>query len=282
MSWILLMKKIAQKTLLSLLALSAFESASALDSGAQSLTTTIGATDYFKITCAGDADHLNFKLFEGGVTAASILIPESPAILPQVLNATLTKLKLTTTTSAIAAGTNKDVTLKGGNGAYTLTLDTFGTNLTLKTAQTYSVQYQCLNAAKIVTTGSSTLVKLGIESATKTLANNKTAKYAINCTGKTDSLKVKIINKTTVAKLTTAIVPVGSVSSGNLTAQVIKGANAQNTIGDVLDVQEGNGDYSVMVNSPINAAKTYSFQYSCLNTKNVEAKTSPFQILQNQ
>ncbi len=277
------MKKIAQKTLLSLLALSAFESASALDSGAQSLTTTIGATDYFKITCAGDTDHLNFKLFEGGVTATSAsLIPESPPILPQILNATLTKLKLTTTTSAIAAGTNKDVTLKGGNGAYTLTLDTFGTNLTLKTAQTYSVQYQCLNAAKIVTTGSSTLVKLGIESATKTLANNKTAKYAINCTGKTDSLKVKIINKTAVAKLTTAIVPAVSVSSGNLTAQVIKGANAQNTIGDVLDAQEGNGDYSVMVNSPINAAKTYSFQYSCLNTKNVEAKTSPFQILQNQ
>ena len=276
------MKKIAQKTLLSLLALSAFESASALDSGAQSLTTTIGATDYFKITCAGDTDHLNFKLFEGGVTAASILIPESPPILPQILNATLTKLKLTTTTSAIAAGTNKDVTLKGRNGAYTLTLDTFGTNLTLKTAQTYSVQYQCLNAAKIVTTGSSTLVKLGIESATKTLANNKTAKYAINCTEKTDSLKVKIINKTAAVKPISPVIPVVSASSGNLTAQVIKGANTQNTIDDVLDVQEGNGDYSLMVNSPINAAKTYSFQYSCLNTKNVEAKTSPFQILQNQ
>jgi len=276
------MKKIAQKTLLSLLALSAFESAFALDSGAQNLTTTIGATDYFKITCAGDTDHLNFKLFEGGATAAPVLIPELPPILPQILNATLTKLKLTAATSAIAAGTNKDVMLKGGNGAYTLTLDTFGTNLTLKTAQTYSVQYQCLNAAKTVTAGSSTLVKLGVESTTKSLANNKTAKYAINCTGKTDSLKVKITNKTAVAKLTTAIVPAVSVSSGNLTAQVIKGANAQNTIGDVLDVQEGNGDYSVMVNSPINAAKTYSFQYSCLNTKNVEAKTSPFQILQNQ
>ncbi|MEI7795085.1 MAG: hypothetical protein WCI06_00435 [Methylococcaceae bacterium] len=276
------MKKIAQKTLLSLLALSAFESASALDSGAQSLTTTIGATDYFKITCAGDTDHLNFKLFEGGVTVSPVVTPESPAILPQVLNATLTKLKLTATTSTIAAATNKDVTLKGGNGAYTLTLDTFGTNLTLKTAQTYSVQYQCLNAAKTVTAGSSTLVKLGVESTTKSLANNKTAKYAINCAGKTDSLKVKITNKTAAVKLITPVIPAVSVSSGNLTAQVIKSANAQNTIGDVLDVQEGNGDYSVMVNSPINAAKNYSFQYSCLNTKNVEAKTSPFQILQNQ
>jgi hypothetical protein len=63
---------------------------------------------------------------------------------------------------------------------------------------------------------------------------------------------------------------------------VIKGANAQNTIGDVLDVQEGNGDYSVMVNSPINAAKNYRFQYSCLNASNVETKTSLIQILQDQ
>ncbi len=282
------MKKIAQKTLLSLLALTAFESAFALDSGAQNLTTTIGATDYFKITCAGDTDHLNFKLFENGVTAAPVVITELPPTLPQVLNVTLAKLKLTAATSAIAAGTNKEVALKGGNGAYTLTLDTFGTNLTLKTAQTYSVQYQCLNAAKTITAGSSTLVKLGVESTTKSLANNKTAKYAINCTGKTDSLKVKITNKTAVVKPMPTIIPIipvipaVSVSSGNLTAQVIKGANAQNTIGDVLDIQEGNGDYSVMVNSPINAAKTYSFQYSCLNTKNFEAKTSPFQLLQNQ
>ncbi|MEI7839486.1 MAG: hypothetical protein WCJ11_03190 [Methylococcaceae bacterium] len=276
------MKKIAQKTLLSLLALTAFESAFALDSGAQNLTTTIGATDYFKITCAGDTDHLNFKLFENGVTAAPVVITELPPTLPQVLNVTLAKLKLTAATSAIAAGTNKEVALKGGNGAYTLTLDTFGTNLTLKTAQTYSVQYQCLNAAKTITAGSSTLVKLGVESTTKSLANNKTAKYAINCTGKTDSLKVKIINKTAAVKPISPIIPAVSVSSGNLTAQVIKGANAQNTIGDVLDIQEGNGDYSVMVNSPINAAKTYSFQYSCLNTKNFEAKTSPFQLLQNQ
>ena len=276
------MKKIAQKTLLSLLALTAFESAFALDSGAQNLTTTIGATDYFKITCAGDTDHLNFKLFENGVTAAPVVITELPPTLPQVLNVTLAKLKLTAATSAIAAGTNKEVALKGGNGAYTLSLDTFGTNLTLKTAQTYSVQYQCLNAAKTITAGSSTLVKLGVESTTKSLANNKTAKYAINCTGKTDSLKVKIINKTAAVKPISPIIPAVSVSSGNLTAQVIKGANAQNTIGDVLDIQEGNGDYSVMVNSPINAAKTYSFQYSCLNTKNFEAKTSPFQLLQNQ
>ena len=281
------MKKIAQKTLLSLLVLTAFESAFALDSGTQNLTATVGATDYFKINCTAETDHLNFKLFESGAVIPAVT--KIDVVLPQVLNASLTKVKLTATAFAIAAGANKDVTLKGGNGAYTLTLDTFGTNLTLKTPQIYSVQYQCLNTAGKVTTGSSTLVALGIESKPKTLANSKTAKYVINCaknktTGDTSSLKVKITNKTTVIK-PVEIPPSTtqtSISSGNLTAQVVKGQNALNTTGDELNLQAGGGDYSVMVNSPINKAQNYSFQYSCLNKNNTETKTSPFQILQNQ
>lgn len=287
------MKKIVHKTVLSLAALGVMgHTAFALDSGTQDLTTTVGATDYFKISCAksdnsavGDTDHLNFKLFENSAAIPTTTTALEP-ILPQVLNATLTKLKLNTKVSAISAGTNKEVILKGGNGAYTLSLDTFGTNLTLKTAQTYSVQYQCLNAAGKVTTGSSTLVGQSIESKSKTLANNKTAKYVINCAkqktaGDTSSLKVKITNKTPVEKSVETPLT-SSSSSGNLTAQVIKGATALNTSGDTLDVQVGNGDYSIMVNSPTNTAQTYHFQYSCLNKNNVETKTSPFQTLQNQ
>jgi hypothetical protein len=292
------MKKIAQKMLLSFIALSVIESASALDSGTQNLTSAIGATDYFKINCADDTDHLNFKLFENGATAAPvetpIATPISP-ILPQVLNAKLTKLKLTSSASAIAAGTNKNLTLKGGgNGAYTLTLDTFGTNLTIKTAQTYSVQYQCLSSTGKVTIGSSTLVKQSVESVKKTLANGKTAKYVINCAkdktnGDTASLSVKIINKTAVPKIAIPaitiippVIPTVSEPSGNLTAQVIKGAVAKNTVGDAIDIENGNGNYDVLVNSPTNKALAYHFQYSCLNTKNVETKTSPFQLLQDQ
>ena len=286
------MKKIAQKIVLSLVAFGAGQGVFALDSGTQNLSSTVGATDYFKITCAksdncaiGDTDHLNFKLIENSASNSTSTSTTTP-VLPQILNVTLTKLKLNATASSIAAGTNKNVVLKGGNGSYTLSLDTFGTNLTLKTAQTYTIQYQCLNTAGKATTGSSTLAKSGITSISKTLANGKTVKYSINCAkdktnGDTDTLKVTVTNKTSTIK-TTAIAPVASESSGNLTAQVVKGGTALNTIGDVLDVQVGNGDYAVMVNSPVSKAQTYSFQYSCLNKNNVETKTSPFQILQNQ
>ncbi|MDD2865218.1 MAG: hypothetical protein PHC99_10935 [Methylococcales bacterium] len=281
------MKKIVQKTFLSLIALSAIESALALDSGTQNLTAIEGATDYFKINCAGDTDHLNFKLFEG---VANNSVVETPAIPPQLFNAKLTKLKLTSTVSAIEAGTTKEITLKGGNGAYTLTLDTFGTNLSVKTAQTYAVQYQCLNTKGNVTKGSSTLTKSGIESVKKTLANNKTAKYSITCAkdaknGNTSSLVVKLINKTAIIKPATSSSSTQamlSAPSGDLTAQVIKAATAKNTTGVAIDIQNGSGNYDVLVNSPTNKALPYHFEYSCLNTKNVEAKTSPFQLLQDQ
>ncbi len=280
------MKKIVQKTFLSLIVLSAIESALALDSGTQNLTAIEGATDYFKINCAGDTDHLNFKLFEG---EANNSVVETPAIPPQLFNAKLTKLKLTSTVSAIEAGTEKDITLDGGNGAYTLTLDTFGTNLSVKTAQTYAVQYQCLNAKGNVTKGSSTLTKSGIESVKKTLANNKTAKYSITCAkdaknGNTSSLVVKLINKTVIIQPATSSSAEATLAapSGNLTAQVIKAAMAKNTTGAAIDIQNGSGNYDVLVNSPTNKALPYHFEYSCLNTKNVEAKTSPFQLLQDQ
>lgn len=278
------MKKIAQKTLLSFIALSAMESAFALDSDAQNLTSKEGATDYFKINCAGDTDHLNFKLFEGAANS----VVETPAPPAQLFNATLIKLKLTTTVSAIEAGANKEITLKGGNGAYTLALDTFGTNLSVKTAQTYSVQYQCLSATKKITAGSSTLTKQSIESAKKTLANGKTAKYIINCAkdktnGNTDSLVIKLINKTTAVAKSASTASSALAPSGDLTAQVIKGAIAKNTTGEeAIDVQNGSGKYDVLVNSPTNKALSYHFEYRCLNTKNVDVQTAPFQLLQDQ
>ncbi len=279
-----------KKIVLSLIALSAFESALALDSGAQNLTDTVGATDYFKINCADDTDHLNFQLLENAVAEDSVEKPiEKPVInveLPQLFNAKLTKAKFTASVAKITASTNKEISLKGGAGSYTLSLNTVDTNLVLQNAQTYSIQYQCLDTANQVTPGSSTLTKLGIESKTKTLANNKTAKYVINCTRKTDYLKVTLFNKTPIIESKSSALVVETPASGNLMAQIVsdrrEGFVALNTIGYVLDVKSGNGDYFVMVNSQTNTAKNYRFQYSCLNTSNVEAKTLPIQILQNQ
>lgn len=288
------MKKIAQNTLFSLLALSAVECAFALDSGAQNLTTTVGATDYFKINCSGDTDHLNFKLLENATTQP--VVPETkpeikpditkpditkpteelPADLPQLLNAKLTKGKLSSSIEKLVAGSAKEMTLKGGLGTYNLMIDTIGTNLGLKKSQTYTIAHECLNSAGKVLSKSKT-------TPTYSLANGKTKTLKISCTTKgSSSLKVKITNKTAVTVTKTAAQAIEPVNSGELAAQVIKGANAFNTIGDVLDVKGGNGNYFVMVNSPFNVAKNYRFEYSCLNASNKNATTSLIEVLQDQ
>lgn len=287
------MKKIAQNTLLSLLAFSAVECAFALDSGAQNLTTTVGATDYFKINCSGDTARLNFKLLENA-TAQSPVVTENkpdttvvtkpdtttpseiPADLPQLLNAKLTKGKLSASIEKLVAGSSKEVSLKAGLGTYNLTIDTVGTNLALKKSQTYTFAYQCLDTkGKVLSKSAST--------PNYTLANGKTKTLKISCTKKgSSSLNVKMTNKTAVTVTKTAAQVIEPVNSGNLMAQVVKGANAFNTIGDVLDVKGGNGNYFVMVNSPINAAKNYRFEYSCLNASNKEANTALIEVLQDQ
>ncbi len=272
------MKKIARKIVLPFFALLAgglSQIVFSADSGTQNLTAAIHATDYFQITCSksdnvsiGDTDHLNFQIFE-----ASDTTPQAP----QVLNLTLTKATLTASTSGIAANTSNYASLKGGNGAYKLSIDTVGTNLTLKKPQTYSLQYQCLNASGGQTTGSSTLAKQNTPSPVKTLVNKGTVKYLINCAKNTDNLKVTLSNKTTVAATGSTV-----TSTGTLSAQVISGNIAKNTIGSNLNVQNGNRVYEVLVSSPTNEIKNYNFNYSCLNANNVETKTSSLTVLQNQ
>ena len=275
------MKKIAQNTLFSLLALSAVECAFALDSGAQKLTTAIGATDYFKINCSGDTDHLNFKLLANAQIQTPVVTETKPDTttpteeLPQLLNAKLTKGKLNANISKLVAGTSKEMSLKGGLGTYSLSLDTVGTNLALKKSQTYTIAHECLSSTGKVLSKS-------ISTPNYTLANGKTRTFKISCAKKdSSSLKVKITNKTAVI-VTKSAAQVISEPSGDLAVQVIKGATALNTIGDVLDVKGGNGNYFVMVNSPINAAKDYRFEYSCLNASNKDAKTAVIEVLQDQ
>lgn len=287
------MKKIAQNTLLSFLALSAVECAFALDSGAQNLTTMVGATDYFKINCSGDTNHLNFKLLENATAQppitenkpdTSVVIKpdtvkpteEVAADLPQLLNAKLTKGKLSASIEKLVAGSSKEMNLKAGLGTYSLTIDTVGTNLELKKSQTYTFAYQCLdNKGKVLSKSLTT--------PNYTLANSKTKTFKISCVKKgSSSLSVKMTNKTAIIKTKSAAQVIEPVNSGELSAQVIKGANAFNTIGNVLDVKGGNGNYFVMVNSPINAAKNYRFEYSCLNASGKEATTALIEVLQDQ
>lgn len=275
------MKKIAQNTLFSLLALGAVECAFALDSGVQKLTTTVGATDYFKVNCSGNTDHLNFKLLAN--VQSSVITGTKPDTttpteeLPQLLNAKLTKDKLSASISKLVAGSSKEINLKGGLGIYSLTIDTVGTNLALKKSQTYTIAHECLSTTdKVISKSAST--------PNYTLANGKTKTFKISCNKKDSSnLKIKITNKTAVTTVTkSATQIIETPPSGELTAQVVKGANALNTIGDALDVKGGNGNYFIMVSSPINAAKDYRFEYSCLNASNKAANTALIEVLQDQ
>ena len=287
------MKKITQNLVWSFLILGSSlpQVVFGLDSDTQTLTANTGAIDFFEITCTksndisiGDTDHLNFKLIDNN---ASTQAPTQSLVAPQLLNATLTKSKLNPTITNISASTNNVFSLKGGNGAYTLGIDTLGTNLSIKTVQNYTIQYQCLNATGQATTGSSTLTKQNIPSKTKTLANGKTAKYIINCaknatSGNTDSVKVTLFNNTFAQPVTLPPSNTDVASTGTLAAQVISGNKAKNTIGANIDLQSGNGIYNVMVNSPTNAAKSYHFEYSCLNSANMPTQTSPLKTLQDK
>lgn len=266
-----------------------------LDSDVQTLAANTGAVDFFEITCTksndktiGDTDHLNFKLIENdGSAQTQTQTQNQPAPQPQLLNATLTKLKLNSKITNITAGTNNTLSLKGGNGAYTLGIDTLGTNLTIKTVQNYTIQYQCLNATGQATNGSSTLTKQNIPSTTKTLANGKTAKYVINCakntkSGNTDSVKVTLFNNTFAPPVALPPTNTDVASTGTLAAQVISGNKAKNTIGANIELQSGNGIYNVMVNSPTDTAKSYHFEYTCLNSTNIPTQTSPLKKLQDK
>ncbi len=264
-----------------------------LDSDVQTLAANTGDVDFFEITCTksndktiGDTDHLNFKLIENNGSAQTQTLNQSVPQ-PQLFNATLTRLKLNSKIANITASTNNTLSLKGGNGAYTLGIDTLGTNSTIKTVQNYTIQYQCLNATGQATNGSSTLTKQNIPSTNKTLANGKTAKYVINCaknakSGNTDSLKVTLFNKTFAQPIAVPPSNTEVSSTGTLAAQVIGGIKVKNTVGANIDLQNGNGIYNVMVNSPTNAAKSYHFEYSCLNSANIPTQTSPLKKLQDK
>ena len=291
------MKKITQKLGWSFIVLSGTlpQLVFGLDSDVQTLAANTGAIDFFEITCTksndktiGDTDHLNFKLIENdGSAQTQTQTQNQSAPQPQLLNATLTKVKLSSKVTNITAGTNNNLSLKGGNGAYTLGIDTVGTNLTIKTVQNYTIQYQCLNATGQATNGSSTLTKQNIPSTNKPLANGKTAKYVINCaknakSGNTDSVKVTLFNNTFAPQVALPTSNTDISSTGTLAAQVISGIKAKNTIGANVDLQNGNGIYNVMVNSPTNAAKSYHFEYTCLNNANLPTQTSPFKKLQDK
>ncbi len=279
---------------LSLLALMAYQSTYAVESDLKTLGNVVNLTDVYKIKCATGTTRLDFQLKDA--TSAGL------ASAPQLINAHLTKSTAKADALSITAGSSKELTLKANNGMYKLTLDTIGTNSTIKTAQSYVVQYQCLNSAGKSTTPKSGTFKAGIDSAVKTIKNATTASLSFTCNkdsklGNTEKLLIKITNKTVLPKTTTTV----NNNNISLAAQVYKlvpqnndpktvyAANAldlnpsDNNFGDKISLTRGSGDYSVIVdttaiNNDQDNTKKYSFQYGCLNDANVEQKATLSQV----
>ncbi|MCX7074833.1 MAG: hypothetical protein NTZ70_08500 [Methylococcales bacterium] len=260
-----------------LILLSGYESQSmADDSVAKNLGNKVGIVDTYKINCAAATTHLDFKLLDSTNSVANDSTPKPD---PQLINAHLSKKTLTNVDALkIIPNDSQELTLTGGNGAYQLLIDTVGTNSKITTKQNYTVQYRCLNSTDKETTASTGGLKTGIESAVKTIANNKTAKFTFTC-AKNKKLSNRDSEKLYV-KITNKLKLDSTLGKNNLTlsAQLYKDEKATNVTDIVLDdnysekisLKADAGDYLVLVGTTAtdetkNNAKSYAFQYSCLD-----------------
>jgi hypothetical protein len=271
------MKRFYKITFALLILLGGYESQSIADnSGVKNLGNKVGIVDTYTINCAVTTTHLDFKLLDSTNTTND----STPKPNPQLINAHLSKKTFATVdASAITPNDSQELTLAGGNGKYELLINTTGTNSQITAKQNYTVQYRCLNSADKETTASTGGLKTGIESAVKTIANNKTAKFTFTCAKNkklspqdTEKLYVKITNK---LKLDSNL---SKNNSAMLSAQLYKDQKATNVTDMVMDENESEkvslkanaGDYLVLVGTTAtdetkNNAKSYAFQYSCLD-----------------
>jgi hypothetical protein len=267
--------------------------ATAKEIASTGLGNTVGATDYYKVTCSDGTDHFQLSVIDQ--------TPITPPA-PQLLNVHLSKLDkpdLVTSALAIQSGAaDQMLTLLGGSGKYKVIVDTEGTNIALTKAQTFKFTYQCLYA-------DGTFTKL-FKSGTASIKNGKLAKYTVNCPVKkktrtkpavdVDSLTFTLIDKTKTA--------VEQVSSIVLSAQATKegfSTNTSDTNGDLkyspvvnlrptsttTNNNPGDGDYYISVDNTgtqdnQDNKKQYAVQYSCLNQSNQETSTTDALVVQDQ
>jgi hypothetical protein len=272
----------------------------AADSGEQKLNGPVGATDYFKVTCAagvaGDTDHLSFKLIDNSMGNSG-----TPLLYEQVINAKLTKdgveqlLKVT-------AGESQQVTLSRGNGKYQITLDTLGTDLAKNAknkfiipSQKYKLQYRCLNSDGIETAKPFNVLK--------SINTNNKASLALTCKAnknlpEPDTQQIIVTLSNVTAKVLNASFSRLPVLNAQVTRMRNSTLNTTDFGGDELyspeiklspklQGQSGNGEYLISVNHTgvvenQDTVKRYSFQYRCANSNDEETSTGELSLLQDQ
>ena len=275
--------------LLALMSLLTCSSGYALDSGNQTLQAQVGASDYFKASCASNkgipTDHLSFSLLDDSLSSPSTDIP------PQKLNVHIVKDGIELKSLTTEAGNSTETLINSGNGRYKIGLDTLGTNTFLESPQSYSIEYQCFNSARQNTKAS------GFKSgSSKSLKNGARASLTLNCASnknatpiETSALFIKITNTSSLAvEDWLAALPI-------LNAQITKddaALNVSDRAGDIQYSKEvkligNNGDYLISVNntgtdSRTELSKRYAFSYQCQDINNQETSTSTLEVIQDE
>jgi hypothetical protein len=269
-------------SLITVALLSHAQQSSAENSGEQTLSNKVGIVDTYTIKCAAPTTHLDFKLRDTTDqinSAANTSQKPAPQIINAHLSKTIDKKKEVVDALSIIPNEYKELTLKGGNGSYQLTLDTLNTNLQILTAQNYTVKYRCQNTNEFDTTPIAGGLKTGIESNVKILKNKAKATFNFSCTqhktlGNTDRIYIKITNK--------LVIPPNVSKVAVLSGQIYKDQTATNTT-DLLSTDDNfsekvtlnakSGDYLAIIGTSAtdktkNNTKTYSFEYNCLDNSN--------------
>lgn len=258
----------------------------AYDSGDKTLSNTVGATDFYQISCPISTHHVSFQIID----LSPVVQPA-----PQLLNLHIKKTGYNQTDlTQIKPGETKNLTLAGATGKYTVVIDSENTNLELTTAQSFQYQYACNYA------DGSTVIKP--KSTKKSLKNglaNKPSKasFSLSCPAKkksktptieAESITVTLFNNTKETLLTS--------SSQLLNAQVTKrdqevagndqifasnatdiNGNNNTGYGDLVPRVDrgrgGNTDFFMTVsstsyNKSIDNSKIYNFRFNCLGTAN--------------
>jgi hypothetical protein len=266
-------------SLITVALLSHAQQSSAENSGEQTLSNKVGIVDTYTIKCPAPTTHLDFKLRDTTdqiYSAANTSQKPAPQIINAHLSKTIDKKKEVVDALSIIPNEYKELTLKGGNGSYQLTLDTLNTNLQILTAQNYTVKYRCQNKNEFETTPVAGGLKTGIESTVKILKNKAKATFNFSCArhktlGNTDKIYIKITNK--------LVIPPNTSRVAVLSGQIYKDQTATNTT-DLLSTDDNfsekvtlnakSGDYLAIIGTSAtdktkNNAKTYSFEYNCLD-----------------
>ncbi|WP_045225513.1 hypothetical protein [Methyloterricola oryzae] len=224
-----------------------------------------GAIDQYQVSCPEGTDHLKIQASRSLAPQASLLQNLKVAKGGNVANS-----------APVTPGMTQEVSLDGGKGKYSITIDTSGSTGSSK--QSYSAGFQCLNAA-------GQAVKTSLTSSAGNL-KKKGKKLTVNC-GKTKTggdPKSLLVQLTNITKGTPVLIAqVTNFSNSRFSDNRPVAVSVPESFpGELTGFDPG--DYQVLVahnGTPAPADFQYVLRSSCLDSSDVEAGTPVVTLLQS-